>query len=238
MNVTACLEIINNRLKELPLNQEPKNLYEPMEYMLCLEPQRLYSLLTLWGCYLFSGDYQKAVTPSLGVEVFFNFLRLHSDLLDDNRQHSGIESVPVKWNRNVAILSGDAMIFKAYELLIQVEPHLVKPVVKKFNHCFTKVCEGKQLLLNEHGKTPDPEILHQRPGSLGEFSLQLGAMIARADPEQLDQTGRLGTEVAVCITSSGRDRLNHSFAHSLSRLRCPQDRKQEFEQWLNVISNF
>ena len=235
MDVTVCHQLINKRLRELPLDREPGNLYEPIKYILGLESPRFYPLLTLWGCYLFSGAYQKAVTPCLGVEVFFNFLKLHGELLDGSRLRNGRESVPLKWNRNVAILSGDAMIFKAYELLIQVDPVLVKPVVKKFNLCFTRVCEGKQLSLNNPGIEVDLETSNQYRGSLGGFSLQLGAAIGKANHEQQEEVGRLGTELAASITSSARGRLNHSFTHSLSKLQCPQHRKQEFEQWINEI---
>ena len=120
--VAVTVDQINRVLKDYPIGQKPTELYQPIKYLLTLDTDRFYALLTLWSCYLFSGDHQKALTPALGVEVFFNFLMVHSDLLDHNRQRNGQDSVQVKWNQNVAILSGDAMIFKAYELLIQVEP--------------------------------------------------------------------------------------------------------------------
>jgi geranylgeranyl diphosphate synthase type II len=232
MDVTTALEAVNSRLSALPLNYNPKDLYEPMQDILAQDSPRLYPLLVLWGCYLFSGDYKQAITPSLGTEVFFNFLRLHGDLLEDAQVHNGVDGVPVKWDRNVAILSGDAMIFKAYELLIQVDPQLVKPVVRTFNRCFTRVCEGKQLALNKSGRDPDPDIMRLNPGSLGEFSLQLGAMIGNAAPEHQIQSGRLGVEIAVNFALSVDQRYLHEYSGALNRLQCPPDRKHAFEAWL------
>ena len=224
MDVVSAYDQINKRLANYRAGEKPVELYQPIEYSLTMETDRFYPILTLWSCYLYSGEFQKVINPALGVEIFFNFLMVHSDLLDNNLERHGQESVQVKWNQNVAILSGDAMIFKAYELLIQVQPELIKPVVRNFNRCFTRICEGKQLVLNAPESQQDLDILRMNPGALGEFSMLLGALIGGADQEQQALAGKLGTEIA----------LNH--AHStiklLVPLNCPKTRKKEFEHWL------
>jgi geranylgeranyl diphosphate synthase type II len=137
MDITKSIHRINQALNDVPIGKQPKELYEPMEYMIQLDRQRHYPLLALWGSYLFAGTYEIALIPSIGVEVFHSFLMVHEDILDRNASRNNSLCVHEKWNNNVAILSGDAMIFKAYELLIQVEPRLVTTVIRKFNYCFT-----------------------------------------------------------------------------------------------------
>ena len=238
MEVAVFVDEINKALDDYPLDQKPAELYHPIEYLLTLDSSRFYSLLTLWSCYLFSGDHHKAITPSLGVEIFFNFLMVHSDLLDSKTERRGKQSVHVKWNQNVAILSGDAMVFKAYEMLIQVDPEQIKPVVRNFNRCFTKICEGKQLALNHPKKHDDPDVLLLNPGALGEFSMWLGSLIAETSEEQQQQAGKLGTTIAVNHAANqpllpASSHGSHATIQALASLNCDDARKSEFEQWLS-----
>ncbi len=232
MDVAASIDQINNAFRNYREDQKPAELYEPITYMLNRKTDRFYALLTLWSCFLFSGDYQKALNPCLGVEVFFNFLKVHSDLLDKRSGPPGEASVHEKWDRNVAILSGDAMIFKAYEFLIQVEPELIESVVNNFNRCFTRICEGKQIALSGPETHNDLKTLEMNPGALGEFSMLLGALVGMASPSQQDIAGRLGLSIAVSLKTSHSLPSKHSMLQSLNQLECPESRKQRFEQWL------
>ena len=54
-------------------------------------------------------------------------------------------TVHVKWNQNIAILSGDAMLIKAYELLSGTPASSLLSVDSPvFNQTALKVCEGQQ----------------------------------------------------------------------------------------------
>ena len=53
-------------------------------------------------------------------------------------------TVHEKWNVNTAILSGDVMLVKVYDLLLAIESDKLKTVLKEFNTCAAEVCEGQQ----------------------------------------------------------------------------------------------
>ena len=248
MDVEAALQKINQTLAQYSFGSQPEELYLPMHYILGLDQKRRCPLLTFWGCYMFSGKTTKALMPSLGVEVFYNFLLLHEDIIDQNPTRNGLDSVQVKWNDNVAILSGDAMIFKSYELMIQVDQKLIKPVIRRFNQCFTSVCEGKQLLLNLQNapRVNDHylEILQLKPGALAEFSLQLGALIGGATQEQCDQAGRLGNSLGVMwglrevnsesATVSLLNKQQKDIREQLEQMDCDEGRKSKFWDHLSL----
>lgn len=201
MDVEESVKTINHTLKHYSFGDNPLELYQPMRHALDLDKERIIALLAQWGSYLFSGETEKSLYPSLGLEVFYNFLLLHQDLLNQHIDHTGQQRVQDIWNKNVALLSGDVMIFKAYELLIQVDSSLIKPVIRLFNQCFTDVCKGKQLSLNKlessDKDTPDLAILRLNPGALTRFSLQLGALIGGANSEQLDKIGEIGSNLGI-----------------------------------------
>jgi geranylgeranyl diphosphate synthase type II len=240
MDVETSIQKINQTLAQYTFGSQPVDLYQPMHYMLGLDQKRMCPLLTFWGCYLFSGNTKKVLMPSLGVEVFHNFLLVHEDLMERNPTRNGRDSVHVKWNDNVAILSGDAMIFKAYELIIQVDQKLIKPVIRLFNQCFTKVCEGKQLSLKMQDDTGDSEqyfkILQLKPGALTGFSLQLGALIGGATQEQGEQVGNLGNDLGAFWALDNNQSFNPSILQSFSTLDCNDRRKREFELWTQTIT--
>ena len=58
---------------ELHLNKEPKNLYEPIEYILHLGGKRMRPILTLMATEVFDVDCKKALPAATAIEVFHNF---------------------------------------------------------------------------------------------------------------------------------------------------------------------
>ena len=56
----------------------------------------------------------------------------------------GMPSVHEKWNLPIAILSGDVMLIKAYELLSKIKNDALKETITIFNQTAIKVCEGQQ----------------------------------------------------------------------------------------------
>ena len=123
---------------------EPKELYEPIWYTLRSGGKRLRPILVLQGCQLFHDDIEKALKPALGIELFHNFTLLHDDIMDKAAVRRNRPTVHVKWNENVGILSGDAMMIKSYELLSKTSPEYIPKVFSLFNTTALQVCEGQQ----------------------------------------------------------------------------------------------
>lgn len=124
--------------------EEPKGLYEPIDYVLSLGGKRIRPVLTLLACQLFSGQNKQALSTALAVEVFHNFTLLHDDVMDRADTRRGKATVHKKWNDNTAILSGDAMLIKAYQLLQQAPADKLPALLDLFSTTAMEVCEGQQ----------------------------------------------------------------------------------------------
>lgn len=124
--------------------QEPNGLYEPIDYVLSLGGKRIRPVLTLLACKLFSDQNEQALSTALAVEVFHNFTLLHDDVMDRADTRRGKPTVHKKWNDNTAILSGDAMLIKAYQLLQQAPAHCLPALLDLFSQTAMEVCEGQQ----------------------------------------------------------------------------------------------
>jgi geranylgeranyl diphosphate synthase type II len=137
-------DIITAHFKSLALKKEPKNLYEPIQYILSLGGKRLRPVLTLMSTEVFDVNCQKALSAATAVEVFHNFSLIHDDIMDDAPLRRGNKTVHEKWNINTGILSGDAMLILAYQYFEEYEPHIFRELAKLFSKTALEVCEGQQ----------------------------------------------------------------------------------------------
>ena len=124
--------------------KEPKNLYEPIRYILELGGKRMRPVLTLMSAEIFDSNYQKALPAALAVEVFHNFSLIHDDIMDDAPLRRGNVTVHEKWNTNTAILSGDAMLILAYQYFEKYDTDVFRDLAKLFSKTALEVCEGQQ----------------------------------------------------------------------------------------------
>jgi geranylgeranyl diphosphate synthase type II len=137
-------ELISSYFSELHLAKEPKNLYEPIEYILSLGGKRMRPILTLMATEVFDVDCKKAIPAATAIEVFHNFSLVHDDIMDDAPLRRGNETVHEKWNINTGILSGDAMLILAYQHFEDYEPIIFRDLAKLFSKTALEVCEGQQ----------------------------------------------------------------------------------------------
>lgn len=135
---------IQNHLEEKLKLEEPKQLYDPIKYILDLGGKRLRPVLTLMTCEFFGTSYTKALNAALAVELFHNFSLIHDDIMDMAPLRRGRETVHHKWDTNTGILSGDAMLILAYQLFEGYEPKMFRDLAKLFSKTAIKVCEGQQ----------------------------------------------------------------------------------------------
>jgi geranylgeranyl diphosphate synthase type II len=138
-------EFVLEYLKSEQHDKEPRNLYEPVTYILGLGGKRIRPVLTLMSAEIFDADYKDALPAALAVEVFHNFSLIHDDIMDDAPLRRGNETVHEKWDVNTGILSGDAMLILAYQYFEQYEPLIFRELAKLFSKTALEVCEGQQL---------------------------------------------------------------------------------------------
>lgn len=134
-------EYLNSKLEV----KEPRNLYEPIHYILGIGGKRIRPVLTLMSAEIFGTSYKKALSAALAVEVFHNFSLVHDDIMDDAPLRRGSVTVHEKWNTNTAILSGDAMLILAYQYFEYYKPSIFRKLAKLFSTTALQVCEGQQM---------------------------------------------------------------------------------------------
>jgi len=169
----------------------PKNLYEPLDYILKLGGKRMRPILTLMAADIFSGTYQKAMPAALAVEVFHNFTLIHDDIMDAAPLRRGKATVHEKWDVNTGILSGDAMLILAYQFFENYEPIVFQKLAKLFSKTALEVCDGQQLDVDfetRNDVTIDEyiDMIRLKTSVLVAAALKMGAIVAEANEEDAD----------------------------------------------------
>lgn len=197
--------IIESEINNLNWSEtSAKSLYAPAQYVLSLGGKRLRPSLLLLATELFGADPKGFVSPALGIEVFHNFTLLHDDVMDKAPIRRGKPTVHVKWNESVAVLSGDAMLIKAYQLMSSVDSKSLPKVLSLFSQTAMEVCEGQQLDMEFESRdnvTKDEyiEMIRLKTAVLIAASLKIGALLAGADTGDADALYEYGINVGLAF---------------------------------------
>lgn len=197
-------EFIANYIESQQLLKEPRNLYEPIDYIIGLAGKRIRPVLTLMATEVFDADYQKALPAAMAVEVFHNFSLVHDDIMDDAPLRRGNETVHEKWNLNTGILSGDAMLILAYQYFEQYEPEVFKSLAKLFSKTALEVCEGQQWDVDFENRddVTIPEYLKMieyKTAVLVAAAMKMGAIISKTSEENGDAVYNFGLNLGIAF---------------------------------------
>lgn len=180
------LERVNNAIKAIPYPEQPSHLYEPITYTMDLGGKRLRPVLVLMACDAVGGDINRALTPAIGLEMFHNFTLLHDDVMDKADIRRGKPTVHVKWDDNTAILSGDAMLTMATQLIAQAPADVMPQVMDLYNRTAMEIYEGQQYDVDFEKRsdvTVDEyiEMIRLKTSVLLGCACKMGALIGGAD---------------------------------------------------------
>ena len=184
-------EFISDYLQSQYETKEPRNLYEPIHYILGLGGKRMRPVLTLMSAELFDADYKLALPAALAVEVFHNFSLVHDDIMDDAPLRRGNETVHEKWNINTAILSGDAMLILAYQYFEKYNTEVFRALAKLFSKTALEVCEGQQWDVDFETREDVTiaqylKMIEYKTAVLVAAAMKMGAIVAETSKENAD----------------------------------------------------
>jgi geranylgeranyl diphosphate synthase type II len=177
--------LINDEIHKIDFPSYPSNLYDPIKYILNLRAKRMRSIALLTSFQIYNSDLKVATEAALAIEVFHNFTLIHDDIMDNSSLRRGSLTVHEKWDRNIAILSGDTMLVKSYSLLLGLDLSIQRDVLEVFSETAQKVCEGQQLDMdfeNMDNLSIDQylEMIKLKTSVLLAASFQIGALIGGA----------------------------------------------------------
>ncbi|KFF19321.1 polyprenyl synthetase family protein [Flavobacterium hydatis] len=197
-------EFFVDYLEKQTISKEPKNLYEPIEYIVSLGGKRMRPVLTLMSSEVFDVSYNEALPAAMAVEIFHNFSLVHDDIMDDAPLRRGQKTVHEKWDLNTGILSGDAMLILAYQYFEQYEPNTFRELAKLFSKTALEVCEGQQwdVDFEQRNDVTIPEYLKMieyKTAVLVAAAMKMGAIVAKTSEENANLIYDFGLQLGLAF---------------------------------------
>jgi geranylgeranyl diphosphate synthase type II len=180
----------------------PAPLAEAMRYSLLAPGKRLRPMLVLLAAEGCGGDPQAAMPAACAVEMIHAYSLVHDDLpaMDDDDLRRGRPTCHKVFGEAVAILTGDALLTLAFEVLARdIQPPAVAAeccaMLARAAGCSELVGGQADDLAGQFtsGGLEALEAIHRRKtGAMFLVSLQLGATVACADDRQLAALKKYG----------------------------------------------
>lgn len=201
---TQLLPLVNTHLANLQFARAPQGLYAPISYVLSLGGKRIRPVLMLMAYNLYHDDVRAILQPAAGIEVYHNYTLLHDDLMDRADRRRGKATVHKVWNDNTAILSGDAMLVLAYQLMSQCPADKLAEVVALFSRTAMEICEGQQFDMEFENRLDVREeeyieMIRLKTSVLLACSLKIGAVLGGASASDADHLYRFGIHMGLAF---------------------------------------
>ncbi len=198
-------KLISSYILRAEFPTDPADLYDPIRYILSLAGKRIRPMLVLMSSNMFGfKDLELALPASAAIEYFHNFSLIHDDIMDKAPLRRGKDTVHQKWNDNVAILSGDALLVKAYQELGKSPADKIPALLEVFNKVALEVCEGQQMDMDFEKRSSVKEeeyiqMIKLKTSVLLGGALQMGAILASASKEQQQKIYDFGVNLGIAF---------------------------------------
>lgn len=197
-------KIVSEAVETHCFTQQPAELYDPINYIISHGGKRLRPIMVLMANDLFGGDIQKAIKPALAIEFFHNFTLIHDDIMDEAPLRRNKPTIHTLHGINVGILSGDALMIKAYQFFEDLEPELFKKCLQIFSQTGAILCEGQQQDVNfetMESVSYDEyiEMITSKTGVLSAASFKIGALIAGASEKDAESLYNFGKHIGIAF---------------------------------------
>jgi geranylgeranyl diphosphate synthase type II len=182
----------------------PSTLYEPNNYFLTIGGKRIRPVLCLMGNELFDNINPDAYNVATAIELFHNFTLIHDDIMDNAALRRGMETIHTKYGSNIALLSGDVMLIRAYDYINKIHINYLPKILSLFSKTAREVCEGQQLDMDFEKKenVSLEEYLHMitlKTSVLIAASLETGAVLGGASEGNCKQLYEFGKNLGIAF---------------------------------------
>ncbi|HVL48019.1 MAG TPA: polyprenyl synthetase family protein [Candidatus Thermoplasmatota archaeon] len=167
--------------------------------------KRLRPVMALLACEAAGGERARATPLAVALELIHNFSLIHDDIMDRDDLRRGIPTVHRKWDEATAILAGDTLFAKAFELLAAggADPEVTRRVVLDVAVMGRVLCEGQ--VLDMAGEREDVtkdrylDMIDRKTARIFEVAARSGGLLGGATASQADALGTYGRDFGLAF---------------------------------------
>ncbi|MCD6330763.1 MAG: polyprenyl synthetase family protein [Thermoplasmata archaeon] len=218
MDIVEIKEAIDKAIENYLYEKEPSKLYEAVKYLPFAGGKRLRPLIACLACEAVGGNFVKALPLAVALELIHTFTLVHDDIMDKDEERRGMPSVHVKFGENTAILAGDTLFAKAFEVASAIKnAEIAKKILRNLSIMAKEICEGQQLDIEfEEMKYVEEnqflEMIEKKTARMFEHAAMGGAIIGEGNEKEVKALQKYGKNLGMafqiwddCLDVIGKD---------------------------------
>jgi geranylgeranyl diphosphate synthase type I len=200
---------------------KPKKLYQAMNHLPSAGGKRLRPLLSLLSCEAVGGNPRDTIPYGVALELIHTFTLIHDDLMDHDEERRGLPAVHALFGEDTAILAGDALFAKAFEIASQtpVNDSILTILTRNLALMTQEICEGQQLDMDfayrdEVSENDFMEMIEKKTAKMFEYATYGGALIGEGSNLEVKELRHYGKYLGLafqiwddCLDLIGDDTL-------------------------------
>lgn len=187
----------------------PQNLNEASFYLTKAGGKMLRPSLAVLTSVAVGGAKENALQSAAAIELIHTFSLIHDDIMDDDDMRRGKPSVHKVWGKDIAILAGDTLFSKAFEMIINSDSNLNSPqqinasLATVADAC-VKICEGQASDINFEGRYDVTEeeymaMIFKKTAALIAAATKAGAIMGGASSEVVSSMYEYGRLIGLAF---------------------------------------
>ncbi|MCV0393169.1 MAG: polyprenyl synthetase family protein [Nitrosopumilus sp.] len=199
-------KIVNRHLKS-KLKGNPKKLYEAAGHLIINGGKRLRPYMVIKSCQILGGKVSNAMPAASAVEMIHNFTLVHDDIMDNDEMRHGVPTVHKKFGMPIAILAGDVLFSKAYQVITEskLSANATTQLISRLAKACVDVCEGQLLDIKmaEEKKIPSEAeyttMICKKTAALFDVSCAMGAICATSKAQDISNLSSFGRNLGIAF---------------------------------------
>ena len=201
-NAKTVNKYLNSKLKG-----DPKKLYDAAGHLIVNGGKRLRPYMVIKSCQILKGKVSDAVPAAGAVEMVHNFTLVHDDIMDKDEMRHGVPTVHKKFGMPIAILAGDVLFSKAFQVIIdsKLSSDATIQLVSRLAKACVDVCEGQLLdvKMGEEKKIPTQAeyitMVGKKTAALFDVSCAMGAICATNKVKDISNLSSFGRNLGIAF---------------------------------------
>ncbi len=217
-SIEEIREAVNKAIENYLYEKEPSELYEAVKHLPFSGGKRLRPIIAWLACEAVGGEGMKVMPFAVALELTHTFTLVHDDIMDKDEERRGRPSVHRLFGENVAILAGDALFAKAFEVASYIkDSNVAKKILHNLAIMAKEICEGQQMdtkfeSMEYVEEAQFLEMIEKKTAKMFEHAALGGAIIGNGSKEEQKALQEYGLNLGMafqiwddCLDVIGKD---------------------------------
>jgi len=196
-----------NKYLQTKLKGNPKMLYDAAGHLIVNGGKRLRPYMVIKSCQILGGKTSNAMPAASAVEMVHNFTLVHDDIMDNDEMRHGVPTVHKKFGMPVAILAGDVLFSKAFQVISnsKLSGNAMTQLISRLAKGCVDVCEGQLLDIKmaEEKRIPSQseyiEMIGKKTAALFDVSCAMGSICATSNKRDIENLSSFGKNLGIAF---------------------------------------